>query len=180
MPLWSFSDALPEQPSRAGLAGAETARACSDIAATDMVVDSGIVPGFSAAGGTTPGVSIAAAPIDFKAVAHLKWSPRQQPERAPEVKRAIRDAVDRSGLSMVLSGPVPTRSAFMNIYLGTMPAAALEARYAMVLRRWWDLNTILYYLISPAIALGGPLARSDSTLVDSTPLNENGHASATA
>ena len=35
MPLWSFSDALPEQPSRAGLAGAETARAGSDIAATD-------------------------------------------------------------------------------------------------------------------------------------------------
>ena len=52
----------------------------------------------------------AASTIDFKAVAHLKWSPRQQPDRAPEVKRAIRDAVDRSGLSLILTGPVPTKT----------------------------------------------------------------------
>ena len=132
-----------------GRAGPEDNEAGGGGAATDMVDSPGLGSGVAAAG-----FAFAAAPVDYKAVAHLKWSPRQQPDRAPEVKRAIRDAVDRSGLSLIMSGPVPTRIAFMDLYTGTMPAAALDARYEMVRRRWWDLNTALYYLISPAVALG--------------------------
>ena len=47
-----------------------------------------------------------------------------------------------------------------------MPATAVDARYELALRRWWDLNTALYYLLSAAVVHSGPLARSDIAFVD--------------
>ena len=94
MPLWSFSDAVAGVGPDHGRAGPDANLAGGGGAATDMVDNPGSGPvGMTGLGA---GFAFAAAPLDFKALAHLKWSPRQQPDRAPEVKRAVRDAVDRS------------------------------------------------------------------------------------
>ena len=161
MPLWSFSDVLPGTEPEPGQTGAVAARPASGSPATDMVDDPG-----SVSDGAVAGFAFAAAPVDFRALAHLKWAPRQQPERAVEVKRAVRDAVDRSGLGLIMTGPVPTRALFHSLYAGTMPATAVDARYELALRRWWDLNTALYYLLSAAVVHSGPLAWSDIAFVD--------------
>ena len=83
MPLWSFSDVLPGTEPEPGQTGALAARPASGSPATDMVDDPGPV-----SDGAVAGFAFAAAPVDFRALAHLKWAPRQQPERAVEVAMA--------------------------------------------------------------------------------------------
>ena len=41
--------------------------------------------------------------LDYKCAAHIRWNPRKDPERAPEVMRQLRDILDRTGLSKLLN-----------------------------------------------------------------------------
>ena len=104
--------------------------------------------------------------IDYNALQHLHWSPRLQPERASEVSRAIRDVLDRAGLSCVLHRPDPDHDSFMQYAesCGLSDSDALS-HFDAALRCWWELNTALYYVLSPAITLDGPLANSDMQLM---------------
>ena len=90
------------------------------------------------------------AQINYEALGHLKWAYRRQPERAPEVWRAVRDLFDRLGLSPVLTGPVPTLCAVANSF-PTIAGEELAATHKQLLLDWWELHTAVYHLLVKAV-----------------------------
>ena len=152
--------ALSEPHSGSGLPAAvqpATAKTTNDM----------VAPGFRFQADSTCAAAVqvqlaAGSHIDYNALQHLRWSPRKQPDRVVEVGRAIRDVTDRTGLGRVLQHPAPTLIHFEKYAnaVGMQPCQVQDA-YRAAAREWWDLNTALYYVLSPAILLEGPLARSD-------------------
>ena len=81
--------------------------------------------------------------IDINCLAHLKWSPRAEPERVSAVLSAVRDALTLLGQSYIriIDQPPPTLTAFSKA-LPQLEEKELLAMHNQALHEWWTLNTI--------------------------------------
>ena len=110
-------------------------------------------------------IQVADTTINYTTLNYLKWSPRRQPERAPEFWRAARDALDRAGLTPIVQGKVPTALNVAEVF-PTLSYTSLQSVQQLLLARWWELNTAVYHLLSAAVVFDGPLQRSDLALIE--------------